>query len=261
MLKLTRQVRFSIGQTARLEGPRNGHGGYPPVEGLDRFFVLQITLSGPQLPESGYVRNIVEIDEKVRSIAIPIIADAISKNNPNQYDLICAIFNQLQNAWPGSKLESVELFLSPFLSVARFESEKNIMRLSQKFEFSASHRLNNPKLSETENQSIFGKCNNLHGHGHNYEVQVTLIGTPDSSGTLMPTRQLEQIVLSQSIDKLDHKHLNVEVPEFKDLNPSVENIAKTIYQMIADQLQQPNCRLKSVTVWETPKTWCEYSPD
>jgi len=135
-----------------------------------------------------------------------------------------------------------------------------MVRLSQKFEFSASHRLHSDALSEEENRKCFGKCNNPHGHGHNYEVQVTLAGTPaGDTGLLVDVPSFERTVAQTVIDRLDHKNLNVEVPEFRDLIPSVENIARVIYRMLKPKLQSGDTRLASVTVWETPKTWCEYS--
>ena len=136
-----------------------------------------------------------------------------------------------------------------------------MVRLSQKFEFSATHRLHNPALSDAANRDTFGKCNNPHGHGHNYEVQVTLKGRPDDArGVLLDVPAFERIVASTVIDRLDHKNLNVEVPEFRDgLIPSVENIAITIYRMLKPQLADAGAQLAAVTVWETPKTWCEYS--
>ena len=106
-------------------------------------------------------------------------------------------------------------------------SELPMVRLSQKFEFSATHRLHNPALSDDENCRIFGKCNNPHGHGHNYEVQVTLAGDAGAkTGVLVDVPAFERIVATTVIDRFDHKNLNVEVPEFADLIPSVENIAR-----------------------------------
>ena len=134
-----------------------------------------------------------------------------------------------------------------------------MMRLSQKFEFSASHRLHNPSLSDSENRRTFGKCNNPHGHGHNYEVQVTLTGDANANGLIVDIPAFERTVAATVIDPFDHKYLNVEVPQFRDLIPSVENIAKVIYGMLKPVLRLDHAKLASVTVWETPKTWCEYS--
>ncbi len=134
-----------------------------------------------------------------------------------------------------------------------------MIRLSQKFEFSASHRLHSPELSDEANRECFGKCNNPNGHGHNYEVQVTLVGTTTGNGILVNIPDFERIVASTVIDRFDHKHLNLEVPEFKNLNPTVENIAKVIFGLLKPELASPSTTLSSITVWETPKTWCEFS--
>ena len=136
-----------------------------------------------------------------------------------------------------------------------------MVRLSQTFEFCASHRLHSPALSDEENRRTFGKCNNPHGHGHNYQVQVTLAGTPDKFGLVMEVPAFEKIVKEKVIDRFDHKHLNIECPEFANVIPSVENIAKTIYGILKPAFAQADARLASVTVWETQKTWCEYTED
>ena len=131
-------------------------------------------------------------------------------------------------------------------------------RYSEKFEFAASHRLHSTQLSDEQNRECFGKCNNPAGHGHNYEVQVTLVGGPDSRGVLMEIPAFEQVVNETVIERFDHKNLNAEVTEFKELVPTVENIARVIYRLLAPVLKRGATRLASVTVWETPKTWCEY---
>jgi 6-pyruvoyltetrahydropterin/6-carboxytetrahydropterin synthase len=166
----------------------------------------------------------------------------------------------LRDAFRPVEVESARWFLTPFLAYEVRRSELPMVRLSQRFEFSASHRLHNPRFSDEENRRKFGKCNNPHGHGHNYEVQVTLAGEPDQSvGVLIDVPAMERIVSSTVIDRFDHKNLNVETEEFRDLIPSVENIAMVIFRMLKPQFERQRARLASVTVWETPKTWCEYS--
>jgi len=133
-----------------------------------------------------------------------------------------------------------------------------MVRLSQKFEFSASHRLHNPALSDEENRRHFGKCNNPHGHGHNYVLQVTLAGLPDCNGFIVDIPRFEEIVAATVIEPLDHRYLNLEIPEFSDLIPTVENIAMVIYRMLKPKLEAIGAKLAGVTLWETTKTWCEY---
>jgi 6-pyruvoyltetrahydropterin/6-carboxytetrahydropterin synthase len=172
--------------------------------------------------------------------------------------LIAGIFEQLKNAWPGSELHRLRLALSPFLTLTLFAVEFPMIRLSQKFEFSASHRLHNPTLSGEQNQSLFGKCNNPHGHGHNYVLQVTVAGLPYSSGHLIDIPQFERVVASTVVEPFDHRYLNLEIPEFSELIPTVENIAMVIFHMLKPKLEAMRVKLAGVTLWETTKTWCEY---
>src|SRR5207244_11972446 len=98
-----------------------------------------------------------------------------------------------------------------------------MVRVSQKFEFCASHRLHNPALSDEQNRAMFGKCNNPHGHGHNYEIQVTLRGQPDANGPLIAVPEMESIVAQTVIDRFDHKNQNIELPQFRAVMPSAKN--------------------------------------
>ena len=132
-------------------------------------------------------------------------------------------------------------------------------RYSEKFEFAASHRLHNPKLSDEENRRRFGKCNNPNGHGHNYELAVALRGRPKADELLIDVSAFEKIVKETVLDRFDHKNLNLEVAEFREVIPTVENISMVIYRMLKDRFGNLGAELASVTVWETSKTWSEYS--
>jgi 6-pyruvoyltetrahydropterin/6-carboxytetrahydropterin synthase len=274
VFKLTREVRFSVPVDAQpLRAGVNGFAGNPPLDGRGIYLALRVVLVGQLDPQSSYLRNIKDIDRQVREQAVPLIAQHVVNQTYQPETTLRAVFNCLHNAWPGATVESLELHTSPqqFYTVGValpmqslqtphvIYSEPVMMRLSQQFEFSAAHRLHNPHLDDIANRALFGKCNNPHGHGHNYQVQVTLVGTPDANGRLISVDHFERIVHTHAIDLLDHKHLNLEVSAFAHLNPSVENIAMIIYQMLKSHLQTPLVRLASVTVWETPKTWCEYA--
>ncbi len=253
MFRLTREVRFAINDIPddQLQLPAsNSFAGFPSLTGLGRFYRLEVTLQGELDPKSSYLRNIKEIDSAVREKIVP------QRPCPSA----SRVFELLEEVWPGQTLHSVRLWLSPFLSLTQLASESGMYtRLSQKFEFSASHRLHNPALSDEENRSTYGKCNNPTGHGHNYEVQVTLRGKPIPSGLLVDVPAFERIVNESVIEKLDHKNLNVDVPEFRGVIPSVENISRIIYHMVRNRFAGIGAELASVTVWETSKTWCEYS--
>ena len=267
MFRLTRQVRFCINpsdadgdadQLAR--PPANSYAGYPSMTTLGHYFTLAATLTGP-LERSGYLRNIKEVDTQIRSLALPVVGRALASREVSAPLLLMnELFGVLSDAWPGAGLERLALELTPFLSCEAIAKEFPMMRLSQKFEFSASHRLHNPTLSDVENRACYGKCNNPHGHGHNYELQVTLAGTPDpATGLLIDLPVFERTVAEAVIAKFDHKNLNVELPEFATVIPTVENIARVIFEILKPRLQSQRTGLRSVTVWETPKTWCEYS--
>ena len=135
-----------------------------------------------------------------------------------------------------------------------------MMRLTQSFEFSAAHRLFSAELSDAENRRLFGKCSNPNGHGHNYVVEVTVCGTNSADkGTVTDVGHIDRVVLERVIEPFDHKNLNLECPEFAQLNPSVENIARVIWDRLKGAFA--GCRLASVRVWETPKTCAEYTGD
>lgn len=260
MFRLTREVRFSINAKADAQSrhaPTNSYAGHPSLTGLGRYLAAQVTLAGRLDPASQYLVNIKAVDEVVRAAAIPTIEQAVARG-ADAPEVLAILHRALLQRWP-DQIEAVSLSLSPFLSIAIHAPEHPMTRLSHKFEFSASHRLHNPALSDEENRRTFGKCNNALGHGHNYEVQVTLIGTQNDNGLLIDIPAFETIVAETIIDRFDHKHLNAEVPQFRELIPSVENIAMVIFRLLSPPLASPRSKLHSVTVWETPKTWCEYS--
>ena len=123
--------------------------------------------------------------------------------------------------------------------------------LTRKVEFSASHYYHNPKLSPEENRRIFGKCNNPHGHGHNYVLEVTVAGTPDeSTGMVLDLKELKEILQREVMDRLDHRHLNYEVPELEGKIPTTENLAVTIWNYLEPKIQKG--RLHRVRLYEAP---------
>jgi len=267
MFRLSREVRFAVNavNAAADDANRpatNSYAGFPSINGLAHYFELAVTLSGDVRPDSHYLLNIKDIDARIRKHAIPFVADIVHRH-PDRFGsaMLVQLFDRVGHLWPPARLESLTFALSPFLCLSAHARELPMTRLSQKFEFAASHRLHNPALSDEQNRQTFGKCNNPHGHGHNYELQVTLVGTPGPTGLLVDVPAFEQIVAQTVIDRFDHKNLNTQVPEFAEEIPSVENIAKVIYRLLKPKLQSTSSKLASVTVWETPKTWCEYSED
>lgn len=262
MLRLSREVRFAINPDGQ-DPPAgvNGHAGIPPIRSLaSRYFSLTVTLEGQPDPRSSYLRNIREIDDTVRALGVPILARRLDRPDKGPgFDVVLELHAALRDAWAGTTLAALQLALSPFTAIAAHADEIPMLRLSHRFEFSASHRLHNPSLSDEQNVATFGKCNNPQGHGHNYELQVTVAGPLRDDGHLLELPTLEQIVHEQVIRPFDHKHLNLQVPPFDTVNPSVENIARVIFERLRLPLASQGLKLASVTVWETPKTFAEYA--
>jgi 6-pyruvoyltetrahydropterin/6-carboxytetrahydropterin synthase len=129
--------------------------------------------------------------------------------------------------------------------------------LTRRAEFSASHYYHNPEFSAEENQRIFGKCNNPHGHGHNYTLEVTVKGAVDPrSGFVVDLQQLKQIMNREVMDALDHRHLNKEVPEFARQIPTTENIAIAIWNRLQPKLSVAH--LHRVRLYETHDLFVDY---
>ncbi|MDB5327348.1 MAG: putative 6-pyruvoyl tetrahydrobiopterin synthase [Phycisphaerales bacterium] len=257
MYRLRRDVRLNFTPDAATGG--SGHAGVPAVDSPAIQLTVGVTLAGEPDKVSGYLIDIKAVDDAVRRLAFARLSDAILFRRLALPGLAAMTFDFLKDAWPGRQVERIELAMSPYQYSAVIAGEPSVTQLSHRFEFSAAHRLHNPDLSEEENRQMFGKCNNPAGHGHNYEVAVTLVGTPDLAGRLVSTVDLERLVEEHAISKVDHKHLNEQVPAFAELNPSVEYIARVIYGWLKEPLKTGNASLRSVTVWETPKTSCEYS--
>ncbi len=133
-----------------------------------------------------------------------------------------------------------------------------MVQLSLRFEFSAAHRLHAEVLSEAENWEVFGRCNNANGHGHNYELEVTVAGPADTrTGQMVSIAELQRVVNERIVDVFDHKHLNMDCADFQKLNPTVENIVQVLYRRLKSHVSTPT-RLVSLRLWETPKTMAEY---
>jgi 6-pyruvoyltetrahydropterin/6-carboxytetrahydropterin synthase len=108
--------------------------------------------------------------------------------------------------------------------------------LTRRYRFAASHRLHTPRLSESENQRVYGKCSNPYGHGHNYSVEVTVSGPIDpATGMIANLAQLDPYVETRILEAFDQKYLNEQVPEFapeKSLVPTTENLCRVIFQRL-----------------------------
>ncbi|RYU95469.1 6-pyruvoyl trahydropterin synthase family protein [Emticicia agri] len=127
----------------------------------------------------------------------------------------------------------------------------------RKEHFNAAHRLNNPNWPDEKNERVYGKCNNYNFHGHNYDLVVQVIGDIDpESGYVMDMKLLSDLIKVEILDKFDHKNLNLDTEEFKDINPSAENIAVVIYEKLRAKL--PDHLDLRIRLYETERNFVEY---
>tara|TARA_B100000497_G_scaffold2278_1_gene2652 strand:- start:119 stop:529 length:411 start_codon:yes stop_codon:yes gene_type:complete len=130
--------------------------------------------------------------------------------------------------------------------------------VSRRAHFNAAHRLYRPNWSDKKNEAVFGKCNNPHYHGHNYDLIVSVTGEVDpETGYVVDVKILKDFIKSEVEDVLDHKNLNLDVPEFKETNPTAENIVIFIYNKL--KLVLEDCLDLEVTLYETPRNFVSYS--
>ncbi len=129
--------------------------------------------------------------------------------------------------------------------------------LTRKAEFSSAHFYWNDGWSPQENERVFGKCSNRNGHGHNYTLEVTVVGEVDAeSGFVVDLKQMKEILEREVVSAYDHRHLNLEVPEFAKRQPTVENIAVSIWGRLSGKI--PNVRLHRVRVYETVDLFADF---
>ncbi|MBN2457482.1 MAG: 6-carboxytetrahydropterin synthase [Sedimentisphaerales bacterium] len=277
MHKLVRCIRFSINPF--LSDDSQGYNSFasrPAGEGLSIFFELWVGLCGEIEMQTGFVVNVADIDKCVRSSIVPAFGNYIRDRYRtgrhiglgNIFELLNSARETLAEKFRPVMPGELSLKLNPFRKVAidcglssksndarpQEAGETKMVYLSEKFEFAATHKLWNDEFSQQRNLEVFGNCANPTGHGHNYALEVTVkkdIGKSDFC-----IGEFEKVVHNELITRIDHKNLNVDVPEFNNVNPTVENIATYAWQKLAGKFG--DVKLNCVTVWETDKTYCSY---
>lgn len=260
MIKLSREIRFALALPDRVStrSTANTWAGWPASDLLVPHLTLRCILKGNPDPVTGYLCNIKVVDDMLQEIVTNHLRPLYweTEEVPNTISVVSSIAQIACQRWPNlpganGAIEAIELDCSPYTRYVVFSQEPSMVLLTQQFEFSAAHRLHCRQLSEEQNRQIFGKCNHPSGHGHNYVVEVS-VGVNDQEHGL---NHLEATVKRTVIDRLDHKHLNEDIEQFQDVNPSVENIAKQIFVWLKSELTP--LILQKVRVYETPKTWAE----
>lgn len=129
--------------------------------------------------------------------------------------------------------------------------------VTRRAEFSASHFYHNPQMSAEENRRVFGKTNNPHGHGHNYQLEVTVAGEVDArTGMVLDLKDLKKLIETEVLETLDHRFLNREVAAFASTIPTTENIAVEIWKVLSSKLKLG--KLHRIRLYETPDLFVDY---
>ena len=129
--------------------------------------------------------------------------------------------------------------------------------VTRRLTFNAAHRVHNPALSDSENDALFGKCNNPNWHGHNYVLEVSVTGPIDGrTGYVIDLGALKRLVQDEVIDKVDHRNMNVEVDFMRDLIPTTENIVVAFWRVLEPAVRP--ARLTRLKLWETENNYVEY---
>ncbi len=277
MIWLSRETRFALTPDSIDDSgqQKNSWAGWPATDLIAPQLRLQLIIAGTADPQTGYLCNIKVIDNMFRDIIINDLIPAATKPVAAE-TLLTIAWQRTVELWPSfvtsptafaakplPTIQSLHLHQSPYLSYARHADHAPHLKaqtmpqstLTHQFEFSAAHRLHCDQLSDSENQELFSKCNNPAGHGHNYVVEVSISQAATDHASRIGLAQVIETVNTLVIDKLDHKHLNVDIDYFATVNPTVENISTAIFGWLDRQFGAAN--LASVKVFETPKTWAE----
>ena len=129
--------------------------------------------------------------------------------------------------------------------------------ITRKEQFSAAHRLYNPAWSSEKNAEVFGKCNNPNGHGHNYDIEVTVAGNPPpDTGMVMDLKRLADLIQEEIIERVDHKHMNLDVDFMKGIIPTAENMAIAFWKILEPRIKDG--KLVSIRLYESENNLVEY---
>lgn len=247
VVTMEREVTFSSGHRYWLpslssEENKDLFGVWASPYNHGHNYKLRVRVSGEVNPADGMVVNIKTVDDFLKTAIVAqfdqkSINDEVTffrDRSPSLENLVRYIRSHMHGLPSQVKLEGLRLDETPTLyaewQATYKEQELTITRI---YEFAASHRLHAPTLSTEENEALFGKCNNVAGHGHNYVLEVTVAGEPDpQTGMIVGLEKLDQTVHQEVVDRYDHRNLNVDLPEFHGKNPTSEVVAIQIFETL-----------------------------
>jgi len=262
MHRLTRDVRFSINPfLPEQDEGFNAFASRPAGQGLALYCELVIELRGSVDRDTGFVVNVTDIDNNVRAHAVPILMehiracyqDARHVSLMSLVALLRSAKDSLANRFSPASVSTLGLKLNPYVMIRINSKDLSMFFYSEKFEFSATHKLWNDSFSEQANYRTFGKCASPSGHGHNYLMEISIKKDADQ---VFDTQAFERVIDEKLISVLDHKNLNVDVAHFTKVIPTMENIAEFAWDCL--KMDFDRAQLHCITVWESDRTSCSY---
>lgn len=226
-------------------------------------YVLHVTLKGLPDKRTGMIINLITL-KQILEDSIMAEFDHKNLNIDSTYfrkklpttENICKTIWEILYPQLNSHLATITLFEDEDL-YSYYKGDPSVIYLTRVYRFSASHRLNNPQLSEAENQEIFGKCNNEFCHGHNFKLEVTIKGEIDPiTGMIYNLVDLDSLVQKEILDLLDHKNLNQNVPELQGEVVTGENLVIFIWNKLVNKTGAAN--LHKIKLYETDRNYFEY---
>jgi 6-pyruvoyltetrahydropterin/6-carboxytetrahydropterin synthase len=248
-------------------------------------YALELTVAQALDPVTGMVVNLKDLKHLLQVHVVDVLdhkhlnhqIPAFNTVIPTLENVLCFIAKQLKTPLANAHLTMTHLQLTEnetlyatlaYLDEDPMSQPSNPMptalhtTLTRCYDFSASHRLHNPQLSDADNQALYSICNNPNGHGHNYGLEVTLSGKPDPvTGMLIDIVRLDAVVKQSVLNLVDHKHLNLDVSFLQGVNPTAENVVLSLWQQLATPLQAilpTSTRLYKVRLLESHNNFADY---
>ncbi len=262
---LSRRATFSLGR--RLFHPdwndernRSAFGRDFGTHGAN--YLVELSFIGPISPEDGMIVNIAELKPLISNLIAPLdgaflpeTLEHFAQNRPTAENLALYLWQGFPKHVAGATLAQLNLTEGRRVSVGKTSFQ---MTVSRSYEFAAAHRLALPDLDDAGNLDRFGICSNRAGHGHNFTLSVGIEGEPNvQTGFIISPTLLDRIVDEEIFPRFDHKHLNVDCPEFSEIVPTSENLALVIFEILDERLRREGFTLARVGLQETAKNGFE----
>lgn len=268
MMYLSRRIRFSAAHRCRIEDwtdfqNARAFGKCSTGTGHGHDYLCEVTIEGPIDARTGIVVNLVDVKQVLLNTVGVLDSSHLNhdmaefENAMPTTELVArALWDRIVSWKVDFRLSRIRLYQDRRRFVD-FHGETEMVYVTRQIEFNAAHRLHSAALSDEENATIFGKCNNPNGHGHNYQLEVTVRGSVDpTTGTVIGVGEMDDILDVEVMRRFDHRNLNEDLVEFKRLNPTSEEFSRVIWNHLLPRFNK--VELYKIRLVETTNNAFEY---